>query len=339
MEKTRRQEPRVREALAAIMEEYKPRSAQEAQAVLRELFAGTLEDMLKAELDEHLGYKRHLQEAKATGNRRNGTSSKSVRTSMGEMELAIPRDRDGEFEPAAVPKNKRDVSEIEEKVIKMYGRGTSDRDISATIDDIYGFKLSHETISDITEAVLPRVREWRERPLQAVYPFIFIDALYADVKEERASKKKAVYAIVGIDADGHKDVLGFWIRETEGAKEWLNIFDGLKARGVKRVSFVSADGLKGVEEAARTAFGDGMTFQRCIVHLVRNSLKYVPSKHYKEFCADLKAVYSAPDAEAARLAFGDLEEKWGADYPRRGSRLARELCPCRATVRLPGGDT
>jgi transposase-like protein len=305
----------VRDALRVIMSEYKPATAAEAGDVLRGLFAGTMEDMLQAELAAELGYERHDKSPKVTHNRRNGTTRKTVRTKEGEMTLKIPRDRDGTFEPQAVPKHSRDVSGIQEKVIAMYGRGMSERDISDTIVDIYGFSLSAETISNITEAVLPRVREWRNRQLKSVYPFVFIDALYADVKVSGMSQKRAVYAIIGVDSDGIKDVLGIWTRESEGAKEWLNIFDELKQRGVERVSFMSADGLKGVEEAAKSAFGHDLTFQRCIVHLIRNSLKYVPSKHFKAFCADLRLIYGAASLAAAKDAFEALKGKWGTNYP------------------------
>jgi transposase-like protein len=297
------------------MGEYKPGTAAEVHDVLRGLFAESIEDMLRAELEAALGYKRSDRTPKSTENRRNGSTRKTVRTKDGEMVLNIPRDRTGEFEPVVVPKHSRDVSDIQDKVIAMYGRGMSDRDISATIADIYGFSVSSETISNITEAVLPRVREWRNRSLKSVYPFVFIDALYTDVKCGGMSQKKAVYVILGIDSDGMKDVLGIWTRDSEGAKEWLNIFEELKQRGVQNVSFLSADGLKGVEEAAKTAFGTDLTFQRCIVHLIRNSLKYVPSKHFKAFCAGLKAIYSATSLDAAKAAFEALKADWGENYP------------------------
>jgi transposase-like protein len=301
-------------AVESFLAEVQPKTAQKALNALRDLFADTLENMLRAELDAHLGYQKHDQGPKATENRRNGTTPKTVRSELGEITLHIPRDRDGEFEPTIVPKNSRDVSDIQDKVIAMYGRGMSDRDISKTIREIYGFSLSAETISHITEAVIPQLRGWQSRPLKDVYPFVYIDALYTDVKKGGSSRKQAVYVILGIDADGYKDVLGMWSRDTEGAKEWLNIFDELKQRGVQTVCFLSADGLKGVEEAARAAFGEKLVFQRCIVHLIRNSLKYVPSKHYKEFCADLRAIYKAVSQQAARAALEELEKKWGENY-------------------------
>jgi transposase-like protein len=208
----------VRDALRVIMSEYKPATAAEARDVLRDLFAGTMEDMLQAELAAELGYERHDKSPKVTNNRRNGTTLKTVRTKEGEMTLKIPRDRDGTFEPQAVPKHSRDVSGIQEKVLAMYGRGMSERDISSTIADIYGFSLSAETISDITEAVMPRVREWRNRKLKSIYPFVFIDALYADVKVSGTSQKRAVYAILGVDSEGMKDVWAFGRGRANGRK-------------------------------------------------------------------------------------------------------------------------
>ena len=311
-------QPRVPELSGVIdtyIKEQKPQTALEVGNLLRDLFADTLEKMLKAELDAKLGYFRNEKTPKETTNRRNGTTTKKVRTHEGEIALSIPRDRESVFEPVVVPKHSRDVSGIEEKVIHLYGRGMSDREISKTMQEIYGFELSHETISDITEAVLPLIKEWRERILKPVYAFVFIDALYVDVKEERRSAKKAIYSMVGIDSEGKKDVLGFWLRDSEGAKEWLNIFDELKQRGVERVCFVSADGLMGVEEEVKVAFGDSTVFQRCIVHMIRNSIKYIPSKHYKVFCSELKSIYGAPSIEVAEANFKAFKQNWSSDYP------------------------
>jgi transposase-like protein len=227
--------------------------------------------------------------------------------------LSIPRDREGEFEPELVPKGSKDVSGIEEKVLAMYAKGMSDRDISATVADIYGFSMSHDTISRIVDRVMPRVAEWQTRSLQECYPFLYVDALMVPVKSEGKSINKAVYSIIGVDCGGMKDCLGFWISEKEGAHFWLTIFDELKSRGVKKLGFVSIDGLKGLEEGIRAMFPEAVV-QRCIVHLVRNSVRYVPSKHYKAFCADLKAMYGASIQAACRGALEALAEKWSS-YP------------------------
>jgi transposase-like protein len=307
--------PELSAVIDSYIQEQKPKTALEVGNLLRDLFADTVEKMLKAELDAKLGYMPNERAPKDTTNRRNGTTKKKVRTHEGEMGLSIPRDREGHFEPIIVPKHSRDISGIEEKVIRLYGRGMSNRDISKTMQEIYGFQLSPETISDITEAVFPMIKEWRERPLKSVYPFIFIDALYVDVKEDRRSTKKSIYTIVGIDADGKKDVIGFWLRESEGAKEWLNIFDELKQRGVERVCFVSADGLTGIEEAIKTAFGRSVVFQRCIVHMIRNGLKYIPNKYYRKFCEELKAIYGAASIEVAEENFKIFKQDWSENYP------------------------
>jgi len=292
---------------------YQPTSVLEVQDILKSIFAPIMEDMLKGELDAHLGYQKHDQSAKPTQNRRNGSYPKTVRSKAGELELAIPRDRDGAFEPALIAKGNRDISAIEDKVLAMYAKGLSDRDISATIDDIYGFTLSHETISTIVDRVYPHVVEWQSRPLKACYPFLYVDALVVPVKSEGKAVNKAVYSAIGIDADGMKDCLGFWISEKEGTHFWLSIFDELKQRGVKKFGFVSIDGLSGLEEGIKTVYPEAVV-QRCMVHLVRNSVKYIPSKHYRVFCADLKSMYGAVNVDSAREALETLRQKWSA-YP------------------------
>ena len=196
----------------------------------------------------------------------------------------------------------------------MYARGMSDRDISDTIEEIYGFSLSATVISQMTDAVLPLVKEWQNRPLRKVYPFIFIDALYVDMKVERCSQKRAIYVMIGIDEDGRKDVLGFWNKATEGADEWMKIFDEIQSRGVEKVSFISADGLSGLEHAVDACFGKETVFQRCIVHMVRNSLKHLPRSEYAAFCNDIKDVYSAVSLNAALDAFDLFKAKWENGY-------------------------
>jgi transposase-like protein len=269
--------------------------------------------MLKGELDAHLGYGKHDQSPKETTNRRNGSFPKTVRSTMGEVALSIPRDRDGDFEPELIPNGARDVSGIEEKVLSMYAKGMSDRDISATVEDIYGFNVSHETISRIVDRVQPRLAEWQTRTLKSCYAFLYVDALVVPVKSDGKSVNKAVYSIIGIDHDGIKDCLGFWSSDKEGAHFWLSIFDELRVRGVKKLGFVSIDGLSGLEEGIRSIFPEAVV-QRCMVHLVRNSLKYIPSKHYKAFCADLKAMYGAASQSSAKASLEAFVDKW-SDYP------------------------
>ena len=309
----KRTNPAVKEALSVIMEEYKPTSILEIQEVLTGLFADTMEKMLQGELDSELGYPKHNQAEKATTNRRNGSYRKKVRSTMGELELSIPRDRDGAFEPELVPTGTKDVSGLEEKVLSMYAKGLSDRDISDVVEDIYQFSISHDTISKIVDRVMPRVTEWQTRPLQSCYPFLFIDALRINVKDNGKAHNKAVYSVIGINEDGYKDVLGFWIHEQESAHFWMTILDEIKERGVQNVGFISMDGLTGLADAAKVVFPNARP-QRCIVHLVRSSIKYIPSKHYKAFCADLKNIYRAVNVAAAELAFEDFKKKW-SQYP------------------------
>ena len=300
--------------LRQLIELYQPKSVSDIQEMLKALFAGTMEDMLKAELDSELGYKKNSQEAKTTDNRRNGSYPKTVTSSMGEIELNIPRDRKGEYEPELIPKGSHDVSELEEKVLSLYAKGTSDRDISDVVNDIYGFKLSHETISNIVDRVQPRVIEWQNRKLEKVYPFVYMDALMVNIKSENKSGKCAVYSIIGVNCEGRKDCFGFWIGENEGTHQWLSIFDELKARGVEKLGFVCIDGLAGLEEAITNTFPNAIVC-RCMVHLVRNSTKYIPTKHRKEFCADLKAIYGAVSISEAENALAVLNEKWKKQYP------------------------
>ena len=300
--------------LRQLIELYQPKSVSDIQEMLKALFAGTMEDMLKAELDSELGYKKNSQEAKTTDNRRNGSYPKTVTSSMGEIELNIPRDRKGEYEPELIPKGSHDVSELEEKVLSLYAKGTSDRDISDVVNDIYGFKLSHETISNIVDRVQPRVIEWQNRKLEKVYPFVYIDVMMVNIKSENKSGKYAVYSIIGVNCEGRKDCFGFWIGENEGTHQWLSIFDELKARGVEKLGFVCIDGLAGLEEAITNTFPNAIVC-RCMVHLVRNSTKYIPTKHRKEFCADLKAIYGAVSISEAENALAVLNEKWKKQYP------------------------
>jgi len=297
-----------------LLAELKPTSAAGLQGSLKEMFGGMLEEMLKAELDEELGYEKHDQTEKATSNRRNGSYEKQIRSSLGEQTLSVPRDRQGLFEPQVVPNGVKDVTGIEEKVLSMYAKGMSDRDISYTINDIYGFEMSHDTISRIVDKITPKLTEWQSRPLEERYSFLYMDALMVDIKSDGKAMKKAVYSIIGINEDGKKDVLGFWISENEGSHFWLSILDELKNRGVKKVFFACIDGLSGLEEAIKTVFPETIV-QRCMVHLVRSSVKYIPTKHYKEFCSDLKAIYQAVSLSAAQAAFESLKEKWGKNYP------------------------
>ena len=296
-----------------ILREFEPGSVEDMQGALKEIFGPMFEAMLKGELNNHLGYESNSKDPKETTNRRNGTSPKTLKTTMGEVRINAPRDRDGSFEPQLIPKRTKDVSAIEGKVLSMYAKGMSQRDISATIEDIYGFKVSSEMISDITDTILPEVEQWRTRPLKKCYAFLFVDCMYVSVRSDYEAKEEAVYTILGYDLKGQKEILGLWMGASESKNYWMQVFDEIKARGVEDVFFISMDGVSGLEDGAKAIF-PGVVVQRCIVHLIRNSIKYVPSKDYKKFTADLKKVYGAPSLKAAKTAFETFQNNW-KQYP------------------------
>ena len=297
------------ELVKAIIDTYQPETAKDVQDALKDIFGPMFEAMLQGEMNSHLGYENNDKGEKQTQNRRNGYISKNVKTSMGEMTIDVPRDRDGSFEPQIVPKRTKDISDIDKKVLSMYAKGMSQRDISNTIEDIYGFKISHDTISQITDCVLDELNEWQSRPLKKCYPFVFVDCMYVTMRYEYESKETAVYTILGYDIDGHKDILGIWLNETESKHSWMQIFDEIKSRGVEDIFFISMDGVSGLEQGAKEIF-KGVVVQRCIVHLIRNSLKYVPSKDYKKFTANLKLIYGAPNLKTAQAEFEKFKNTW-----------------------------
>lgn len=279
------------------------------QDALKDVFGPLFEKMLQGELNNHLGYDAHSKEPKEHDNRRNGYGNKTLKTSFGEVAIDVPRDREASFEPELIPKRKRDVSDIEGKVLSMYTRGMSQRDIAATVEDIYGFDISHEMISDITDAVLPELEEWQARPLAKCYAFLFVDCMYVTLRENYEAKEYAVYTILGYDLKGNKEILGLWLNQTESKNRWMQVFDELKARGVEDVFFISMDGVSGLEEGAKAIF-PSVIVQRCIVHLVRNALRYIPSKDYKEVCRDMKKFYGASSLNAAHAAFDSFQNRW-----------------------------
>lgn len=296
-----------------IMEEYQPKNTEDMQDALKDIFGPMFEAMLQGEMDAHLGYASNDHGRKNTTNRRNGYAHKNVKTAYGDVTIDMPRDREASFTPQIVPKRTRDISGIEDKVLSMYAKGMSQRDIAETIEDIYGFEISHETVSNITDRVMGQAEEWQDRPLKKFYTFLFVDFLYVSIRQEMETKNCAVYVILGYDVDGVKDILGIWIGETEGKHYWMQIFDEIKARGVEDVLFISMDGVSGLEEGAKSIFKD-VVVQRCIVHLIRNSIKYIPSKEYKNFTAQLKKVYGAPGLKAAKAEFERFRQSWSR-YP------------------------
>lgn len=297
----------------AIIDEYQPQSAEEMQNALKDIFGPMFEAMLQGEMDSHLGYESNNHGPKSTDNRRNGYSNKTVKSTFGDISVDVPRDRDSSFEPQVIPKRTRDVSGIENKVLSMYAKGMSQRDIADTIEDIYGFEISHDTISNITDRVIETANEWQNRPLKKFYTFLFVDCLYVSIRKEMETKSCAVYVILGYDVNGIKDILGIWIGESEGKHYWMQIFDELKARGVEDILFISMDGVSGLGEGAKSIFKD-VVVQRCIVHLVRNSIKYIPSKDYKAYTAHLKKIYGAASLKAAEAELERFRQAW-SQYP------------------------
>lgn len=297
-----------------IIEEYDPKTAEDMQEALNDIFGPLFETMLDAELDSHLGYQNNERGSKESDNRRNGYSKKKIKTSKGKVEIEVPRDRDASFDPVVIPKGENDVSGIEAKVLSMYARGMSQRDIALTVEEIYGFQISADTVSKITDRILGELEAWQTRPLKPFYPFLFVDCMFVTIRRDDGPKNCAVYTILSYDLDGNKDILGLWIGEAEGKHRWMQIFDEIKARGVEDVLFISMDGVSGLEEGAKSIF-PGCVVQRCIVHLVRNSMKYVPNKDMKAFCAQIKKVYGAASLKAAQAEFQKFKDAWGPKYP------------------------
>ena len=298
--------------IGMLLEEYDIRSAKDIEDALKDLLGGTIQEMLEAELDEHLGYSSY--ERSDNSNYRNGRKTKKIRGNLGETEIEVPQDQDGTFEPKVVKKRQKDISGIEQKIISLYAKGMTTRQISDTIEDIYGFEVSDGMVSDITDRLLPQIEEWQKRPLDGVYPIVFIDAVHFSVRENGQIKKLAAYVILAVSLTGHKEVLSIHIGENESAKYWLGVLNELKNRGVKDVLVICADGLSGMKEAVNTAFPQ-TELQRCNVHQVRNTLKYVGAKNKKEFSNDLKTIYHAPSEDAALEQLERVTEKWEKDYP------------------------
>lgn len=302
-----------KELLREFIRENNLTTAQELQQALKELFANTLQEMLEAELDNHLGYSKYDYKNKTTKNSRNGTTTKKVLSDFGELDIAIPRDREGDFEPKAIKKYQNDISGIEDKVLGMYAKGMSTRDIASNLEELYGMEASPTLISKITEKIMPIAQEWQSRPLETIYPIIFLDAIHYKVRSEGKIINKAAYIIIGVTMSGIKDVLGIWVGENESAKYWLSVLTDIKNRGVKDIFIAAIDGLTGFREAIRAIYPK-TEIQRCIIHQIRNSTKYIPYKHRKEFCRDLKLVYTASTEDMALMALDDLKTKWSHLY-------------------------
>jgi transposase-like protein len=286
------------------------------QDLFKETIAEFMENGQDAELDDELGYSKYDYKNKDTDNSRNGHSSKTLRTSFGDVEVAVPRDRKGEFEPQLLKKNQTSISQdIEDKIVSMYAKGMSTSDIESHIQDIYGLSVSDTTISRITDKVLPLAREWQQRPLESLYAVVFMDAIHYHVRSEGQIVKKAVYIAIGINLEGHKDVLGMWVGENESAKFWASVLNSMRNRGVEDILIACTDNLTGFSAAIEAVFPK-TEIQNCIIHQLRNSSKYVSYKDLKELMADLKEVYAAPDEGSATAALERFSDRWDKKYPK-----------------------
>mgnify|MGYP000033128429 FL=1 len=298
--------------IAGLIQEYDIKTAADIQEALKDLLGGTIQEMMEAELDEHLGYEEY--ERSDNPDCRNGVKPKKLRSSYGEIPIDVPQDRDGDFQPQIVPKRKKDISEIESKIIAMSAKGMTTRQISDIVEDIYGFEVSEAMVTAVTNKILPQIEEWQQRPLSSVYPIVFIDAIHFSVRDEHIVKKIAAYIILGINDEGKKEVLSITIGENESAKYWLGVLNDLKNRGVQDILILCADGLSGIKESIAAAYPN-TEYQRCIVHQVRNTLKYVAKKDKKAFANDLKSIYHAPNEEAGYERMHAVREKWHDKYP------------------------
>ena len=313
MARQRKLSPERKAFINSLLEHYQPNDAQDVQEMLKDLLGDTLQGMLEAEMDEKLGYSKYDYKNKTTDDSRNGYSKKTVTSSMGTIDLDIPRDRKGEFEPQIIRKNQTDISNIEDQVLSMYAKGMTTRDISSHLQDVYGVDASAEMISRMTDRILPIAKEWQNRPLERKYAIVFMDAVHFNVREDNRTIKKAVYVAIGTKLNGQRDVLGMWIGGNESAKYWLGVLNEIKNRGVQDIMIVSVDGLTGFGDAIHAVFPKA-EIQRCIVHQIRYSTKFVTYKDIKPFMKDLKLVYKADTEELTIAALDDLEETWGKKY-------------------------
>ena len=290
------------------------KSIGDIQEKLKSIFKDTIEVALEAELDESLGYEKHNPRGNNSGNSRNGSSPKTLKTRMGKAEISVPRDRNGEFEPQIIKKYQTTANDIEDQVLAMYAKGMSTRDIEDHLRDIYGIDVSPTLVSKITDKIMPQIAEWQSRPLDRVYPIVFLDAIHFKVRQDNRVINKAAYTVLAVTMSGHKDILGIWIGTTESASFWLGVCNDLKNRGVEDILIVAKDGLSGFSEAISTVFPQ-VENQLCVIHQIRNSLKYVSYKDRKALMVGLKPVYQALTIEEAELKFMEFQEKWEQKYP------------------------
>jgi len=311
------------ELLDQLLANYqKPEDLTGEEGLFKQLKKALIERALGAELTEHLGYEKGDPAGRGSGNSRNGTSSKTVLTEDGEIEISVPRDRVGSFEPQLIGKRQTRFDGFDDKILSLYARGMTVREIQGHLAELYSVEVSPDLISRVTDAVLEEVREWQNRPLDPVYPVVFFDALRVKIRDEGLVKNKAVYVALALNPDGEKSVLGLWIEQAEGAKFWLKVINELKARGVNDILIAVVDGLKGFPEAITSVFPQTIV-QTCIVHLIRNSLAFVSWKDRKEILPSIKAIYHAENADMARVRLEEFEAEWGKRYPAIGQAWRR----------------
>jgi putative transposase len=307
--------PIRRELIDELLKDYaNPQDVLAEGGLLKQLTKAVIERCLEAELDTHLGYAKHVRTGNATLNRRNGHSQKTLKGEQGQVEIEVPRDRQGSFEPQLVQKGQTRLDGFDDKIIALYARGMTTRDIQAQLHELYGVEVSPTLISNVTEAVMDEVRQWQARPLEALYPIVYLDCLVVKVRENQQVVNKSVYLALGVTLSGYKELLGMWIAQNEGAKFWLSVLTELQNRGLKDIFIACVDGLTGFPEAIEAVYPQTRV-QLCMVHLVRTSLRYVSYKHMKEVATDLKAIYSASTETDAELNLEFFAEKWDARYP------------------------
>lgn len=304
----------TKEQIRELIRERNIVSAQDINDMLKDMFADVLQEALEAELDTELGYPKNGSIPQGKSNRRNGHTTKTVRSDRGEIELSIPRDRDGDFEPTIIKKHQKEISGIEEQILALYGKGVSVREIQDHLNRLYGVDVSPTLISNVTNRIMPVIKEWQSRPLNKTYAVVYLDAIHYKVKQEGHIVNKAVYMVIGIDMDGNKDVLGMYIGEHETSKFWLTVLNELKNRGIEDILICCVDNLTGFSEAIAACFPQ-TEIQKCIVHQIRNSVRYVSYKDTKKLLGDLKPVYTAPSEDAALAELEKFEKTWGNKYP------------------------
>jgi len=313
MEKTKKER---RAEMQEILKKLDIKDMSDINELFKEMVGTVLENGLESELDEELGYSKYDYKNRETGNYRNGHSKKTMKGSFGDMEIEVPRDRNGDFEPVIVKKHQTTLNgDIEEKIISMYAKGMTQSDIEGHIQEIYGLEVSESTISRITDKILPIAKEWQRRPLESIYAVMFMDAIHYHVRKEGSIVKKAVYIAIGVDLNGIKDVLGLWVGENESAKFWLSVMNEIKNRGVDDILIACVDGLTGFVDAIGAVYPK-TEIQQCIIHQIRNSTRFVSYKDIKALMADLKSVYGAPDEQSALFALDTFDQKWSKKYPK-----------------------